>query len=96
MINEHRPLGVPWENLVLSLDHYIGTKLQALREERSLGADKIAALLSIPDEDYSALELGMRPISARYLYQLCMVFDVSVMSFFDGYENPRRDGVPEN
>ncbi|MGI9425385.1 MAG: helix-turn-helix domain-containing protein [Hyphomicrobiaceae bacterium] len=71
----------------MSLDQFIGSKLQELRAARAVDPEKIASLLSIPLELYAAFELGRVSISARHLYDLCHYLDVPVTFFFDGYED---------
>lgn len=76
----------------MSLDEFIGRRLQELRTQQSQSPEKVAAYLSIPLDLYAAFELGRRPITAGHLYDLCIFFDVKVTYFFDGYE--RTDGGP--
>ena len=70
----------------VSLDEFIGRRLKALRTKQSQPPEKVAAYLSVPLDTYAAFELGRRSITAGYLYDLCVLFDVKVTYFFDGFE----------
>ena len=72
---------------MLSLDEYVGRKLRALRESRSVKPEKLSAYLSISLECYAALELGRRPVSARHLFDLSTFFDVPITYFFAGHSS---------
>ena len=78
----------PIVGAVVSINRHIGAKLKQLREERGVDPEKLARILSISLERYSAFELGRTTISARHLYDLCDYFDVRVTLFFEGYERP--------
>ena len=92
MVIEHRVICESPEHQDLSLDRHIGTMLRALRNDRSLRADQVAALLGITEKDYRDLELGRQAISSCRLFELCLVFDVPVTVFFENYEIAGRDG----
>ena len=72
---------------MLSLDEYVGYKLRALRESRSVKPEKLAAYLSISLDRYAALELGRRPVSARHLFDLSTYFDMPIIYFFAGHRS---------
>lgn len=95
MVIEHRVICESREQRDLAMDHHIGARLRALRNEQSLSAGKIAARLGIAETDYWDFERGHQPISARYLYKLCEVFEVPVTLFFEGYEIAGHDRPPD-
>ncbi len=72
---------------MLSLDEYVGHKIRALRESRSVKPEKIAAYLSISLDRYAALELGRRPVSARHLFDLSTYFEMPITYFFAGHRS---------
>ena len=70
---------------MLSLDEFVGRRLRALRQSRSVEPEKVAAYMSISVERYAAFELGRKPIPARYLFDLSNFFDIPVTYFFAGH-----------
>ena len=80
---------------MLSLDEYVGRRLRALRYSRSEEAEKVAAYLSISLERYAAVELGRKPIPARYLFDLSNFFDIPVTYFFAGHVSEDVAGEDE-
>ena len=75
----------------MALDHHVGARLHALRSDRGLGADDLAALLGVSGTDYFEFERGHRQLPAHHLFKLCLTFDVAVTSFFEGYEVSGND-----
>ena len=75
----------------MTIDRYIGSKLERLRTESNVRAERVATYLSVPIETYSAFESGTRNIPAGNLFELCCFFDVPVTHFFDGYEQSHRN-----
>ncbi|MGI9426865.1 MAG: helix-turn-helix domain-containing protein [Hyphomicrobiaceae bacterium] len=73
---------------------YVGRRLKALREARSVDPEKLAAILSISMAKYSEYELGRAQISAGTLLDLCCFFDLPVTYFFSDFEyhTAMRDG----
>ena len=70
----------------VSLDEFIGVRLRELRTKEAQSPEKVAAYLSVPLDVYAAFELGRRPVTAGHLYDLCILFNVKVTYFFEGYE----------
>ena len=70
----------------MSIDEHIGTKLRQMRVERGVSPKKLAIILSISEERYSAFEAGEVSIPARLLIDLSVQLDVTVRSFIDGYD----------
>lgn len=77
----------------MSIDKHIGTKLRQMRTERGISPKKLAIVLSISEDRYSAFEAGDISIPARLLIDLSVQLDVTVRSFIDGYEvDEHHDG----
>ena len=76
---------------LLTLDEYIGCRLRQLREDKEVDPTKVAAILGISLERYTAFELGHGRISAQHFLDLCQHFDVTVTYFVADYESHAFD-----
>lgn len=76
-----------------ALDRHIGSRLRALRLQRSLSLEAIAEVIDVSQQQFSRYELGHNRLSAAQLYRLAEGLDVPLGWFFRGYEEtPGRPG----
>lgn len=55
----------------------IGKKLKTLRKKQGLSQEKVAEKLSISQSTYARLEKGEGHSWARYINQICVVFEIT-------------------
>jgi transcriptional regulator with XRE-family HTH domain len=65
-----------------SLDLLVGDQLRALRERAGRRIDEAAERLGLPVQAYRELELGVRRVRARQVYELAHFLDANVSEFY--------------
>ena len=73
----------------MTLDEFIGSKIRELRIAAGEPVEKMAATLSLPLDNYLALEAGQRRVPTGTMVDIALLFNVSLASLFDGFETDR-------
>ena len=69
------------------LDKFIGNKIRFFRKQRGWGLKTLAMKLDISIQQLQKYEIGLNKISASTLYDLIKIFNLSVDTFFESFEN---------
>jgi transcriptional regulator with XRE-family HTH domain len=73
------------------VDIHVGSRIRFNRTEAGLSQETLAEALGITFQQVQKYERGTNRVSASRLYQLALIFNVPIGSFFDGFEEgPRR------
>jgi len=86
MISEVWHYGICSVFILGRVDIHVGKRLNALRVRQGLSPADVGDVLSVSQRQIERFEAGHARPSARQLFILAKLFDVSVASFFDQRE----------
>lgn len=73
------------------IDEHVGRQLRAIRIFHDMSQQDVAAALGLTFQQIQKYELGKNRISASRLYQLCKLFSVTPMYFYEGLFFPKKN-----
>ncbi len=62
----------------------MGERIRARRLEMQLRLEDLASFIRTSESDVQAIEAGQKTLTARQLYELCPLLEVTPSWFFDG------------
>ena len=71
------------------LDKHLGEKLRFYRTLRNISQNSLAQSLDLSFQQIQKYEKGTNRISASRLYKISKILDVSLLSFFNDYEEDK-------
>lgn len=78
------------------IDRYIGLKVQAARQAKTMLPEVVALKLDMDVDLYRQSEAGLRRFPAVELYELSLVFGVQLETFFPEEANLRSEAKSNN
>ncbi len=79
----------------LILNRFVAQRLRHHRECKDITRENLARHLCIEVGVIERAESGEERLGALQLYEVCQVLDVTLRSFFEGYELFREENLPD-